>query len=81
MFADARFGYLERIRYGLGYATSPIYWVADIPTRVSFWIDDVFVSRTDLLEENDTLRANFSPRSTSCSCLRVWLARTIDYLH
>lgn len=57
MVADARFGYLERIRYGLGYATTPVYWVADIPTRVSFWIDDVFVSRTDLLEENETLRA------------------------
>ena len=58
MFADARFGYLERIRYGLGYVTTPVYWVADIPTRVSFLIDDVFVSRTDLLEENDSLRAN-----------------------
>lgn len=58
MVADARFGYLERIRYGLGYATTPVYWVADIPTRVSFWIDDVFVSRTDLLEENDGLRAD-----------------------
>ncbi len=58
MVADARFGYLERIRYGLGYATTPVYWVADIPTRVSFWIDDVFVSRTDLLEENDNLRAD-----------------------
>ena len=58
MFVDARFGYLERIRYGLSYATSPVYWFADIPTRVSFWIDDVFVSRTDLLEENDDLRAN-----------------------
>ena len=58
MFADARFGYLERIRYGLGYVTMPVYWMADIPTRVSFLIDDVFVSRTDLLEENDSLRAN-----------------------
>jgi rod shape-determining protein MreC len=56
MFADSRFGYLDRVRYGLGYATTPIYWVADIPTRVSFWIDDVFVSRTDLLEENEGLR-------------------------
>ena len=56
MFADSRFGYLERVRFGLGYATTPIYWVADIPTRVSFWIDDVFVSRTDLLEENEELR-------------------------
>ena len=58
MFADARFDYLERIRYGLGYVTAPVYWMADIPTRVSFLIDDVFVSRTDLLEENDSLRAN-----------------------
>ena len=58
MFADARFGYLERIRYGLGYFTTPVYWMADIPKRVSFLIDDVFVSRTDLLEENDNLRAN-----------------------
>ena len=56
MFADNRFGYLEHIRFGLGYATTPVYWIADIPTRVSFWIDDVFVSRSDLLEENDRLR-------------------------
>lgn len=56
MFADNRFGYLQQIRFGLGYATTPVYWVADIPTRVSFWIDDVFVSRTDLLEENEGLR-------------------------
>lgn len=56
MFADSRFGYLDKVRYGLGYATTPIYWVADIPTRVSFWVDDVFVSRTDLLEENEVLR-------------------------
>lgn len=55
MFADSRFGYLDQVRFGLSYATTPIYWVADIPTRVSFWIDDVFVSRTDLLEENANL--------------------------
>lgn len=56
MFADNRFGYLQQVRFVLGYATTPVYWVADIPTRVSFWIDDVFVSRTDLLEENEGLR-------------------------
>lgn len=56
MFADNRFGYLDTVRYGLGYATTPIYLVADIPTRVSLWIDDVFVSRTDLLDENELLR-------------------------
>lgn len=56
MFADSRFGYLERVRFGLGYLTTPVYWVADTPARISFWIDDVFVSRTDLLEENEQLR-------------------------
>ena len=56
MMADNRFGYLDVMRYGLGYLTTPVYWVADIPTRVSFWIDDVFVSRTDLLEQNQRLR-------------------------
>ena len=56
MFADNRFGYLEKVRYGMGYAATPVYWVADVPTRVSLWIDDVFVSRTDLLEDNEQLR-------------------------
>ncbi len=56
MFADSRFGYLEKIRFGLGYTATPVYWLADIPARLSLWIDDVFVSRTDLLEENERLR-------------------------
>lgn len=56
MFADSRFGYLEKARFGLGYATTPIYWVADVPARVSFWFDDVFISHTDLVEENTRLR-------------------------
>jgi rod shape-determining protein MreC len=56
MFADNRFGYLERVRFIVGYATTPVYWVADTPARISFWIDDVFVSRTDLIVENERLR-------------------------
>ena len=56
MFVDNRFGYLDRVRFGLGFITAPIYWVADTPARISFWIDDVFVSRTDLIEENEILR-------------------------
>lgn len=57
MFADSRFGYMEKVRLGLGYTTVPVYWLADVPTRMSLWIDDVFVSRTDLLQENESLRA------------------------
>lgn len=56
MFADNRFGYLEQARFVLGYVTTPIYWVADTPTRISFWIDDVLVSRSDLIEENEDLK-------------------------
>jgi len=56
MFADNRFGYLEQVRFVLGYVTTPIYWVADTPTRISFWIDDVLVSRSELIEENESLR-------------------------
>ncbi|MEX2132266.1 MAG: rod shape-determining protein MreC [Pseudohongiellaceae bacterium] len=56
MFADSRFGYLDKVRFVLGYFTTPVYWVADTPARISFLIDDVFVSRTDLIEENEDLR-------------------------
>ena len=44
MMADNRFGYLDVMRYGLGYLTTPVYWVADIPTRVSFWICLLYTS-------------------------------------
>ena len=56
MFADSRFDYLDRLRYSLGFLTAPVYWVADTPARISYWIDDVFVSHGDLIEENERLR-------------------------
>ena len=56
MFADNRFGYLGAVRYVLGYATTPVYWVADTPTRVLIWVDDVFISRAELLQDNEGLR-------------------------
>ena len=56
MFADSRYDFLDRVRYTMGYLTTPVYWVADTPARISAWIDDVFVSQRDLLEENTQLR-------------------------
>jgi len=56
MYADSRFDYLDRVRFGLAYVITPLYWVADTPARVSDWIDDVFVSHRDLLEENNQLQ-------------------------
>ena len=56
MFADSRFDYLDRARFGVAYLSTPVYWVADIPARASSWIDDAFVSQRDLIEENAQLR-------------------------
>lgn len=56
MFADRRYDYLDRVRFGVAYLSTPVYWIADIPARTSFWIDDVFVSHRDLIEENNSLR-------------------------
>jgi len=56
MFADNRYDYLDRVRFSVGYFTTPVYWLADTPARVSAWFDDVFVSQRDLLEENASLR-------------------------
>ena len=55
MVADSRFSY-RTLRFGLGYAATPVYWVADIPTRFHSGSMMCFVSRTDLLEENERLR-------------------------
>ncbi|MEX0738741.1 MAG: rod shape-determining protein MreC [Pseudohongiella sp.] len=56
MFADSRFDYLDRVRFTVAYLSTPVYWVADMPARASSWIDDVFVSQRDLIEENARLR-------------------------
>lgn len=56
LITDIRFDYLGKLRFALGYVTAPVYWVADIPARTSFWIDDVLVSHTELIDENDRLR-------------------------
>lgn len=56
MFVDSRFDYLDRLRFSLGFLTAPVYWVADTPARISSWVDDVFVSHGDLIEENERLR-------------------------
>ena len=55
MFADNRFGYLDSVRFILSYTATPVYWVADMPARTSEFFDDVFVSQSDLLAENERL--------------------------
>ncbi len=56
MTADKRFGYMEQARQTLGVVAAPFYWLADTPARVAVSLGEIFVSRTELLDENARLR-------------------------
>ncbi len=56
MFADNRFNYLGPVRFALAYTALPVYWIADLPARTSSVVDDVLISKTELVEENARLR-------------------------
>ena len=56
MTADKRFGYMEHARQALGLAAAPFYWFADAPARVADSLEEIFVSRGELLDENARLR-------------------------
>ncbi len=54
--ADLRFNSLQTTRSVLELAATPVYWVADLPSRIGDWNDTNLVSRADLLEENARLK-------------------------
>jgi rod shape-determining protein MreC len=54
--ADLRFNRLDTTRSMLDTLASPIYWLADIPTRIGNWGDEHIRSRSQLLEDNERLR-------------------------
>ena len=54
--ADLRFNALQNARSLLEVVAAPVYWVADLPSRVMEWNREHLVSRSDLLEQNDQLR-------------------------
>lgn len=56
MFADNRFGYVDGIRYGLGFLSTPFYWLSDVPSVISSAFDDSFVARSELVEQNKQLK-------------------------
>lgn len=70
--ADLRFNGLARTRSILDNLATPLYWVADIPARISDWNDTNIRSRSHLLEDNDKLRQEnllLSGRSQQISAL------------
>lgn len=53
--ADLRFNSLQTTRSVLDTVVVPVYWVADLPSRLAEWGDEHVHSRTYLLEENERL--------------------------
>lgn len=56
MFADNRFGYVDTIRYGVGFLTAPIYWLSDAPSAITNAFDESFIARSELVEQNKQLK-------------------------
>ena len=54
--ADLYFNKLHSTRAVLDTLATPIFWVANLPTRVGEWTTTHVRSRSDLLEENERLR-------------------------
>ena len=54
--ADLRFNALQGTRSIIEFAAAPVYWVADIPSRVDDWNETHLVSRSELQDENARLR-------------------------
>lgn len=57
MAVDARFDTFKPLRSQLGMALTPLYWVADLPNRVWHGMTQQFSSRSELLAENEKLKA------------------------
>jgi len=55
--ADGRFDKLEPVRSTLATGLAPVHWLGNAPYRLSDWISGLFVSRDDLQQENEELRA------------------------
>lgn len=54
--ADLYFNSLNRTRALLDTLVAPVYWVADIPSRMADWQQTHIVSRATLQEDNERLR-------------------------
>ena len=57
MVVDARFESLKPVRSQLGLVMTPFYWLADLPVRVWDGVTQQFNSRSELLSENEKLKA------------------------
>lgn len=57
MVIDHRFSQLQQLRSALAFVTYPLHFLADLPVTASLWLQEVTATRSHLLEDNSTLRA------------------------
>ncbi|MBM7061556.1 rod shape-determining protein MreC [Pseudomonas sp. UL073] len=57
MVVDARLDVLKPVRSQMGLVLTPFYWVADLPVRLWGGVTEQFNSRSELLAENEKLKA------------------------
>ena len=57
MVVDARFSALKQVRAGLGLVLMEFYWVTDMPVRAWNAVSAQFSSHSELLAENEKLKA------------------------
>ena len=52
-----RFPHLEIVRANISLALSPVRYLVSLPTTGGNWLGDWFTSHTELLSENESLKA------------------------
>jgi rod shape-determining protein MreC len=57
MVVDHRFHHLEVVRSNISFAISPLRYMVSLPATAGNWLGDWFTSHTDLLNENEILKA------------------------
>ncbi len=57
MIVDHRFQHLEIVRTNISLALSPLRYLVSLPATGGNWLNDWLTSHTDLLEENEALKA------------------------
>ncbi len=57
LVADQRFSGMKLVRRSIDIALLPVYSIMELPALAADWMDDASLSRSDLQQENNTLRA------------------------
>ncbi|EMP56013.1 rod shape-determining protein MreC [Marinobacter santoriniensis NKSG1] len=55
--ADARFDRVAEVRSTLATGLAPVYWLGNAPSQFHNWFSGLFVSKDDLQQENEDLKA------------------------